>query len=97
MIASKLGEGLWSARWAAWEVLLDGQGGKWSATLSLCPEYRQMERAVVHLGKNGFTTPLDAAKWAANQLKERGQTVLLLGGSRPKTLVDMLNFEPAVS
>ena len=56
-----------------------------------------MERAVVHLGKNGFTTPLDAAKWAANQLKERGQTVLLLGGSRPKTLVDMLNFEPAVS
>jgi len=95
--AVQLDTGLWAARWAAWEVLLDGQDGRWAATLSLCPEYRQMERAVVHLGKNGFTTPYDAAAWAANQLKDRGQTVLLLGGDRPKTLVDVLDFEPVVS
>lgn len=97
MIAADLGNGQWAARWAAWEVLLDGRDGKWSATVSLCPEHRQMERAVVHLGKNGFSTPFDAAKWAAAQLKERGQSVLLLGGDRPKTLVDVLNFEAIVS
>lgn len=97
MIASKLGNGTWSAQWAAWEVILEGRDGSWKATLSLLPQYRQMQREVVHLGSSPFSTPLDAAKWAADQLKTRGQQVLLLGGSRPKTLVDMLNFEPVVS
>ncbi len=97
--AADLPDGLWAARWAVWEVLLEGRRGRWSATLTLLSEHRQMERAVVPLTQADFVSATDAAKWAANQLQIRGQTVLLLrsDGRPPKTLVDMLRFEPVVS
>lgn len=97
--AADLHDGLWAAQWAAWEVILEGRHGHWTATLTLLPEHRQMERAVALVTQSDFMSATDAAKWAAQQMKDRGQIVLLLSndGRPPKTLVDMLSFEPVVS
>ena len=71
MRASKLSEGLWSAQWNNWEVLLDGRDGSWAAAVSLNP--KQCAK-----GQTGFATPKDAAAWAAQQLQAAGQKVFLL-------------------
>lgn len=96
MNATKLPEGLWLARWSSWEILLTGHHGQWHATLTMVAN-RQFDRVPLHLESQPYNTALEAAKWAADQLTQRGQVVLLLGGSRIKTLVDMLRFEPLVA
>ena len=97
--AANLGDGRWLARCAKWEVRIEGHDGRWSAALSLAVEHRQMERPVVVLKQADFVSATDAAKWAEKQLKDRGQIVLLLSaeGGPPRTLVDMLQFEPDVA
>lgn len=91
MRASKLSEGLWSAQWNNWEVLLDGHGGSWTAAVSLNP--KQCAK-----GQTGFKSPSDAAAWAAQQLQAAGQHVFLLSNDGPpKTLVDVLCFQPVAS
>lgn len=95
MRASKLSEGLWAAQWNNWEVLLDGRDGRWAAAVSLNPKQTSKQ----HEGQTGFTSPMDAAAWAAAKLKAAGQSVLLLSdsGGQPKTLIDVLCFQPVAS
>jgi len=94
-----LADGRWLARWANWEVRLEGHEGRWSAALSLSAAQRQMQGSVVVVKQTEFSSATDAAVWAARQLKDRGQIVLLLSaeGEPPQTLVDMLQFEPDVA
>jgi hypothetical protein len=100
MLASKLPEGLWAAQCRNWEVLLDGNNGRWSATIVLTPTHPMMPvRRAVHVGQMGFTSPQDAAKWATDKLKDHGIAVFLLSsdGEPPKTLLDYLDFAPVAS
>jgi hypothetical protein len=91
MRASKLSEGLWSAQWNNWEILLDGRDGSWTAAVSLNPKQRAE-------GRTGFASSTDAAAWATQQLQAAGQKVFLLSNDgAPKTLVDMLCFQPVTS
>ena len=96
MKAAQLADGRWIARWAAWELLLDGHRGQWRATLTMVAP-RPFDRPLHHVDSPPFDTAPAAAKWGADRLKERGQEVLLLGGSRIKTLVDMLRFTALAS
>jgi hypothetical protein len=100
MLASKLPEGLWAAQCRNWEVLLDGNNGRWSATIVLTPTHPMMPvRRAVHVGQMGFTTPQAAAGWAVGKLKDEGVSVFLLSsdGEPPKTLLDYLDFAPVAS
>jgi len=98
MNATKLTDGIWTARQAPWEILLEGRDGRWNATVSTLPDHRQHDREVVYVGSGGFTSPRDAAKWATNRLKDHGISVFLLSsdGGPPKTLIDYLDFTPVI-
>lgn len=98
MRASELVDGMWSTRCSGWAVILEARNGRWAATVASLSTDVPTERVAAHVGQIGFTSPQDAAKWAADKLKDRGISVFLLSsdGGPPKTLVDYMDFVPAV-
>lgn len=88
--AARLREGLWSAQWAGWDIQLDGQKGRWTATVIAPPSD---SKAVALLRKTGFETAVQAVAWATKRMPP----VLVLDAPSDFGLAALLSFGPVPS
>jgi hypothetical protein len=92
--ASALREGAYSARWGKWVVLLNGQDGAWRTKVWRWTPGKSVASRVEIGSAEGFTSPRDAARWAADRMRDDGAIVLVLDAPQFK-LEDALDFTPA--
>jgi hypothetical protein len=85
--ASDLTDGRWRASWGDWEILLDSQHDRWTATVE--------RHAGICLERGGFLSATDAVAWAAQKMTKAGVVVFIVDAPQMR-IESALSFEPVL-